>query len=430
MPFAQDADQRRTYADGRGREPMDEYVKRIPYPGDFIAEYIAQTRTWFYYLHAIGVILFDRIAFRNVVTTGTIVATDGSKMSKSKGNYTDPLELIDRYGADALRLYLMSSPVMQAEDLRFRDEDVRDAHNRVIGILWNSFKFFDLYQNEYDGSAEARKSEHVLDRWILALLDETTTEITEAFEAYDTPRACRAIRSFVDEYSTWYVRRSRERVKSEWHDRQFALATQREVLLTFAKLIAPVMPFLADAIYRAIEDGGSVHLESWPEVQKGFFARIFGSKSTVLDEMREVRATVTKALEARDKAKIKVRQPLTRLEIGSPISKELREIIRDEINVKEVLPAKDLKAGEVRLDTEITPELAREGLVREIIRMGQDERKKQKLQPGDHVRAVHIHGDDQTIAAVKESVDELKEALRAETLEVQKESEGLRVTIN
>src|SRR3989344_5507805 len=143
-------------------ENKEEFEKRAP--GDFIAEYIAQTRTWFYYLHAIGVILFDRLTFRNVVSTGTILAADGSKMSKSKGNYTGPLELIALYGADALRLYLMSSPVMQAEDLRFRDEDVRDAHNRVIGILWNSYKFFELYSHEFDGSAEARKSAHVLDR--------------------------------------------------------------------------------------------------------------------------------------------------------------------------------------------------------------------------------------------------------------------------
>ncbi len=398
-------------------ENKDEFEKRAP--GDFIAEYIAQTRTWFYYMHALGVVLFDRIAFKNVVTTGTIVAADGEKISKSKKNYTDPLELIERYGADAVRLYLMGSPVMQAEDLRFRDDDVREAHNRTIGILWNSFKFFDLYQKDFDGSAVARKSAHVLDRWILALLDQTTTEISEAFDAYDTPRACRAVRAFVDEYSTWYVRRSRERVKSEWHDRQFALATQQEVLLTFSKLIAPVMPFLAEGIYRGIADGGSVHLESWPEVQKGFFARLFGAKDTVLEDMKEVRATVTKALEARDRAGMKVRQPLTKLEIGSHISKELREIIRDEVNVKEVTIASDLKAGEVRLDTMITPELAREGLVREIIRMGQDERKKAGCAPGDHLAHVLVGGSDEVLSAVREHVLAIQEALKTERVEAQ-----------
>ncbi len=407
-------------------EGKAEFEKRTP--GDFIAEYIAQTRTWFYYMHAIGVLLFDHLAFRNVVTTGTIVAADGAKMSKSKGNYTDPLELIERYGADALRLYLMNSPVMQAEDLRFRDEDVRDAHNRVIGILWNSFKFFDLYQKEYDGSAEARKSTHVLDRWVVALLDETSKEITAALDAYDTPRACRAIKGFVDEYSTWYVRRSRERVKSEWHDRHFALATQREVLLTFAKLIAPVMPFLAESIYRPIADGGSVHLEAWPEVpKKGFFAGLFAPKDSVLADMRQVRTIVTKALEARDKAKLKVRQPLRRLSIGVALKEELAQIVADEVNVKEVVTDATL-GDDVYLDTEITPELAREGLVREIIRMGQDERKKAGCEPSDHLKLVTIHGGDEVIRATKEHAEDIRSALKTDTFEVQK-AEILAVSI-
>ena len=112
------------------------------YPGDFIAEYIAQTRTWFYYMHAIGVLLFGKLAFRAVVSTGTVLASDGSKMSKSKGNYTDPLNIMQQFGADALRFNLMGSVVMQAEDLNFRDEDVREAHNRVIQMLWNCYKFF------------------------------------------------------------------------------------------------------------------------------------------------------------------------------------------------------------------------------------------------------------------------------------------------
>jgi len=391
-------------------ENKEEFESRSP--GDFIAEYISQTRTWFYYMHAIGVILFDRLAFKNVVTTGVIVAADGEKISKSKKNYTDPLELIDMYGADALRLYMMGSPVMQAEDLRFRDEDVRDAHNRVIGILWNSFKFFDLYQKEYDGSAKARESEHVLDRWILALLDELVAEVSAAMEDYDTPRAVRALRPFVDDYSTWYVRRSRERVKSEWHDKQFALATQREVLLTLSKLIAPIMPFLADAIWRGIEGGGSVHIEAWPEVARGggFFVRLFSTKKkdSILGEMKEVRALVTKALEARDNVGIKVRQPLTKLEIGpTNLSKELRDIIRDEVNVKEVLPVPGLTPGEVRLDTAMTPELVREGEIREFLRAVQGLRKESKLNPGEEAELI-VEAREEAQKIIREAADALK----------------------
>jgi len=359
-------------------------------PGDFITEYIAQTRTWFYYMHAMGVLLFSRLAFKAVVSTGTILAADGEKMSKSKGNYTDPLANLDRYGADAMRLYLLGSVVMQAEDLRFRDEELRDAHNRTIGILWNSYKFFELYKHEYDMKAEARSSQHVLDRWIIARLDETTIEMTEAMDAYDTPRACRAIRSFVDDYSTWYVRRSRERVKSEWHEKQYALATQREALLVFSRLIAPIMPFLAESMWQGLgERPQSVHLSAWPVTPgTGFFARFFGvKKNTVLEDMQKTRAVVSRALEARDKAGIKVRQPLARLHIPAyGLSQELLDVIRDEVNVKGVEQVGYVADNEVSLDTVITPELQEEGNVRELVRAIQAARKEAGLNPHDKAR--------------------------------------------
>ncbi|MFZ2886293.1 MAG: class I tRNA ligase family protein [Minisyncoccia bacterium] len=384
-------------------------------PGDFIAEYIAQTRTWFYYLHAMGVALFDRLAFKNVVSTGNLLAADGQKISKSKGNYTDPLELIDVYGSDAYRMYLMNSPVMQAEDVRFRDEDVRDTHNRIIGILWNTFKFFDLYQKEYDGTTKPRTSEHVLDRWILARLDETTAEATAALDAYDTPRTCRAIKSFVDDYSTWYVRRSRERVKSEWHDKHHSLATQKEVLLTLAKVIAPIMPFIADSIYRGIEGGGSVHLEAWPEVPAdGFLARILGGtkQDSILEDMAKVRAAVSRALEARDKAGIKVRQPLAKLTIKrAGLSDELLDVIREEVNVKGVEQA-DIET-DVELDTNLTAELKEEGIVRETIRAVQDARKKAGLKPGERGKVtISVSSDDRDI--VERNLAAIQEQTKAE----------------
>lgn len=361
-------------------ENKAEFEQRAP--GDFIAEYIAQTRTWFYYMHVLGVALFDRQAFKNVVSTGTILAADGQKISKSKNNYTDPLLLISEYGSDSMRLYLMGSPVMQSEDLRFRDEDVREAHNKVVGMLWNTFKFFDLYQKEYDGT-DARKSDHVLDRWILARLDDLVATTTVAMDAYDTPNTVRAIRAFIDDYSTWYVRRSRERMKSEWHDKQRSLATQRTVLLTLSKLIAPIAPFIADSIYRGIEGGGSVHLQSWPEVaSQGFFTRLFGKKDTIIADMATTRAIVSRALEARDTAGIKVRQPLAKLTIkNAGLSSDLLEVIRDEVNVKGVEQANI--ESDVELDTNLTTELKEEGIVRETMRAVQDARKKAGLKPGE-----------------------------------------------
>ncbi len=164
-------------------------------------------------------------------------------MSKSKGNYTDPLAIVDTYGADALRLYLMGSVVMSGEDLSFRDEDVREVHNRVIGMLLNCYKFFELYKQEYKGAVSAQKSPHVLDRWVLSLLGKCIQEVTDALETYNMPAACKALRAFLDDYSTWYVRRSRDRVKGDdSEDKQYALATEREALLTMSGLMAPLRP--------------------------------------------------------------------------------------------------------------------------------------------------------------------------------------------
>jgi isoleucyl-tRNA synthetase len=368
-------------------ENEKEFVERSP--GDFIAEYIAQTRTWFYYMHVLGVLIFNRRAFKNVVTTGTILAADGSKMSKSKGNYTDPLLVMDKYGADPLRFHLMGSVVMQAEDLNFRDEDIRDAQNRMVNSLSNCAKFYELYKAEYDGKTKSAHSRHVLDRWILARLNSLVKEVTEAMDAFNTPLACRAVRSFIEDYSTWYVRRSRDRAKESGVDKQSTLATQRDVLLTLAKLIAPLTPFLAESVYKAANGSlQSVHLEEWPEPRaRGFFARIFGkdADAEILKTMDTVRTTVSRALEARDKAGIKVRQPLAQLTIQSPKwrgSPELGEIIADEINVKRVLFETGIEDG-VTLDTVLTPELKEEGLVRETMRLVQDARKIAKLRTGE-----------------------------------------------
>ncbi len=221
-------------------------------PAQFIAEYIGQTRTWFYYMLAVSTVLSGRSSFQNVVSTGNLLAADGAKLSKSKGNYTDPLNIMNQFGADAYRFYLMGSVVMNSEDLQFRDEDVREANNRVLGILWNCYKFFELYKNERDATVRAADSTHGLDRWVLSLLNKTTAAVTAAMEAYDTPAACKALRAFTDDYSTWYVRRSRDRVKGDdAQDKQFALATQYEVLITLSQLFAPIAPYIAESIYRA-----------------------------------------------------------------------------------------------------------------------------------------------------------------------------------
>ncbi|MBI4086826.1 class I tRNA ligase family protein [Candidatus Kaiserbacteria bacterium] len=368
-------------------ESTDEFEPKEnkAYPADFIAEYIAQTRTWFYYMHAVSVLLFDKPSFKNVVTTGTILAADGSKMSKSKKNFTDPLLVVDQFGADALRYYLMSSVVMQAEDMNFRDEELREAHNRVVQMLWNTYTFYDMYKGDSLSEKLPDESSSVLDRWILARLNQLVAETTDAFEIYDMPRATRPIREFVEDFSTWYIRRSRDRFKSEdAKDRAYAVATTRYVLLTLSKLIAPVMPFIAESIYKGA--GGekeSVHLETWPEA---------GQVDTkLIEDMSDVRNIVSLALEARSKAGIKVRQPLAGVivRVDSVIfeNQALIELVKDEINVKEVVSTRTWSESVV-LDTTITESLKQEGMARELMRAIQELRKTEGLAPSDRIALI------------------------------------------
>ncbi len=351
-------------------EHRKEFEKRSP--GDFVSEYIGQTRAWFYYLHAIGVELFGRLAFRHVITTGNVLAADGAKFSKSKGNYTDPYELFDRYGADAFRYYLMSSVVMQAEDLTFRDEDVKDAHARVVNMLRNILAFYALYKDEA-GSAN-NTSGNMLDRWILARLREVTLATTKAFDAYDVPRATRPMREFIDDLSTWYVRRSRDRVKGKDSlDKKNALATMRYVLKEFSKIIAPVMPFVAEEIFREVQekhDPLSVHLANWPETRRR--PRFFGSRAdeNLIRDMARMRTLASEALQLRQKAGIKVRQPLAKLSVPDLLSPEFAQILAEEVNVKKVTTG-----AELSLDTALTPELVKEGDEREMARAVAQARK-------------------------------------------------------
>jgi isoleucyl-tRNA synthetase len=361
-------------------EHQAEFEKRTP--GDFVSEYIGQTRAWFYYLHAIGVALFDQLAFRHVITTGNVLAADGAKFSKSKGNYTDPYELFDAYGADAFRYYLMSSPVMLAEDLTFRDEDVREVQQRVVNILRNVGAFYALCKEE---SVQAsHTSSHVLDRWILARLRLVTHTATEALDRYDVPHAARPMRDFITDLSTWYLRRSRERLRSG-EGRSEALSTTRYVLREFSKVIAPVMPFIAEELFalsRGAGDPQSVHLASWPHeslLARGAELLHAHGDTELLAGMERVRALAADAHELRQKAGIRVRQPLARLSVPDELPEELATLLAEEVNVRRVTGAH----ATVELDTELTKELVAEGDEREMARAVAQARKSEGFSPRD-----------------------------------------------
>jgi len=369
------------------------FKKLKRYPADFVSEYIAQTRTWFYYMHAVSVLQFNAASFKNVLTTGNLLAEDGTKISKSKGNYTDPLLVFDTFGADAVRYYLMSSVVMQAEDTRFVDREVKEAHNRVVNILWNTFNFYDLYKEDYDNTYIPQDSTYVLDIWILSRLNQVNIDITKSLDEYNTVHATRAMRGFIGDFSTWYVRRSRNRFKSEdVEDKKYALSVTRHVLIEFSKLIAPVMPFIAESIYCGAQENEagekeSVHLCDWPEAGK--------IDTKILDDMKEVRNIVSLGLETRATAGIRVRQPLRALAIKHSAlegKSEFLELIKAEVNVKGISFDPIIKDA-VMLDTVLTPELKEEGLLRELVRQIQALRKKKRLTPTDRVVLV-VHTDE------------------------------------
>ncbi len=354
-----------------------------PFPAQFIAEGVDQTRGWFYSLLVLGVGLFGQSPYENVIVNGLILAEDGQKMSKRLNNYPDLNLTINKYGADALRFYLLSSPSVRAEDFSFSERGLGEVMRRVIMRLKNVLAFYQLYATPETISAPTQVSDNLLDLWINARLAELNQSVSQALDSYQLDQLGQPIDSFVDDLSTWYLRRSRERLKAEDKEVQLAaLQTLRQTLMTLAKIIAPIMPFVAEEIYQALrgeKDLTSVHLTNWPESYK-----LEARSSKLLEEMREVRRIASLALEARAKNNLKVRQPLATLfvrQFSSPLNPELIEIIKDEVNVKAVVEKADL-ATEVELDTVLTPELVAEGEKREVVREIQDLRKQAGLNPG------------------------------------------------
>jgi isoleucyl-tRNA synthetase len=378
-------------------------------PADFVAEYIAQTRTWFYYMHVVSTVLFDKIPFKNVVTTGNVLAEDGQKMSKSKGNYPDPKIVFDQYGVDALRFYLLSSQVMKSEDLAFTEKGVNEVYRKIISRLWNVYTFYEMYVGKQ--MLSEGESKNVLDIWINDHLNRVVGKVTAAMERYELDQALRPIDLFIDDLSTWYLRRSRERFKSEdAADAQAAMTTTRTVLLALAKVMAPFTPFLAEDLYRKL--GGekdSVHLEEWPD----FIESLNDESVKVSVEMAKTREVVSLGLELRAKAGIKIRQPLASLTIKTSLAPEYLALVRDELNVEVVKI--DAKITEpLILDTNLTPELKEKGELRDLIREIQDWRKEQNLKPGEKV-VVPISKAKQILA--EKFAKEIKAATAASDLE-------------
>lgn len=355
------------------------------FPADFISEGLDQTRGWFYSLMVLGVGLFGVSPYKNVIVHGMVLAEDGKKMSKRLKNYPDIMHVINRYGADALRYYLLSSPVIRGEELWFSEKGVEEVMRKLILRLDNVLAFYELYREkglEKDFMA-SDASEHSLDIWIISRLEELEATVRESVENYELDKATRPILDFIDDLSTWYLRRSRDRFKGDDEsDARGAKQTLYVTLRTLSQIMAPFTPFYADHLYRSLRtesDPESVHLTSWPEFKGDKDVR-----DTHIANMSALREIVSLGLQERSSAGIRVRQPLAALYYGGEkLGEELELIGAEELNVKKLIH-EDGDAG-VRLDTEITDELRREGIARELVRLIQSKRKDAGLNPQDEI---------------------------------------------
>ena len=382
------------------------------YPADFISEYIAQTRAWFYTLHVISVGLFDQPSFLNVVATGTILAEDGTKMSKSKKNFPDPKLLISKYGVDPIRLYLMSSPVMRADNFNFSEQQVAEIRNKVFGVLWNTVAFFKMYKETPFESSPLVVSEqmHVLDRWLVSRISTLVAKVTTSMDQYDVVTAARALVGFVSELSTWYLRLSRDRLRTP---NSPSLQVFGEALKILAQLFAPITPFVSEMIYQQLMglDAGSVHHTDWPSGWDSF------QDLELEKNMSLIRRLVEQGHAIRKAESLRVRQPLASASItaSQTLSDELLKIFRQEVNIEQTtLEVKQDAQPSLEIDTKLTPELLEKGEMRDVIRQIQDLRKDAKV-PFDALVVVEISSWPERYEEEIKSKTLTKELIRGST---------------
>ncbi len=401
------------------------------FPADFIAEGLDQTRGWFYSLMVLGVGLFDKSPYKNVIVNGLMLADDGRKMSKSLKNYPDMEPTFDKYGVDTLRYFISSSSATHSEEVLFSEKALDEIHKKIFNRLDNVYSFYVLYADnvpmgEGNTPDSVPHSDNVLDTWIIARLSSLKSDIEKGLDSFQIDKAARPIADVVDDLSTWYLRRSRDRFKGDNEkDKEQAMQTTRFALLTLSKLIAPFVPFMAEHMYQniraeiartsatsAVLMPESVHLTEWPVLPKIDHA--------LIESMAVARKLVESGLAIRAKSGIKVRQPLASFtytaeeassDDGVELSNDMLQIIKEELNVKEVK-----KGTELAIDTNLTVELKEEGIVRDIIRGAQEARKKEGLVPSDFI-VITISASADTLSVLKKNEEMLKKPIQAERVE-------------
>jgi isoleucyl-tRNA synthetase len=451
------------------------------YPGDFIVEYIGQTRGWFYTLHVLATALFDRPSFSTCVSHGIVLGDDGQKMSKSLRNYPDVNDVFHRDGADAMRWFLMASPILRGGNLVVTEQGIREGVRQVLLPLWNAWYFFSLYANAANGGAgyDAKRrtdSADVLDRYLLAKTGALVVETTRQMDAYDIAGACDTVRAYLDMLTNWYIRRSRQRF---WDEDADAFDTLYTCLETLTRVAAPLLPLVSEEIWRGLTGGRSVHLQDWPDASELY------ADEALAAAMDRTRTVCSVALGLRKTNNLRVRLPLRTLTVvtadPAALQGDFARIVADEVNVREVRlvdlndagesdfgvsqrltvnaraagprlgkdvqqAIKGSKSGDwsvgddgtvtaggcaledgeyvletvvdqaaagassavavlpgggfVVLDTEVTPDLAQEGLARDVVRAVQQARRDAGLDISDRV-ALTVAGDDAVQAAVR-----------------------------
>ncbi len=362
------------------------------FPPDFIAEYTGQIRAWFYVLHVIGGALYKSEAFKNVAVEGVILGTDGRKMSKNYGNYPDPKEMIQKYGGDALRLYLMGSPVMKGEDIIISGDQYREQVRGILLILWNVYNFFVSNANADNWAqkvSEFNTKNNVLDKWIISRLNNTISSVTEAYEKFNTPEIIDKSSDFLKDLSLWYVRRSRDRVgptATDEKDKNDAYSTLWFVLKEYCKVLAPVIPFVTEEIYRNLTGEESVHLTDWMEHDPKLINR------ELEEEMAEAATLATMIHNERKQHKIPVKIPLKRFSYkGHKLDPELIEVIKKEVNVNDLILTEELDVWTPDDYSELKDMNNRDlraGEARDIVRTIQEERKKLGTKLTDRVSVI------------------------------------------
>lgn len=322
------------------------------YPGDFIVEYIGQTRGWFYVMHALATALFDKPAFTSCISHGIVLGNDGRKASKSLRNYPDPMEMFNSYGSDAVRWMLMSSPVLRGGNLVVDEAGIREAMRHVILPLWNTWYFYALYAGTVDGGkgyvSHGLTSEptDVMDRYLLSRTSMLVSDVRQSLDGLDIPAATQAVRAYLDLLTNWYVRTSRDRF---WNEDKAAFDTLYTVLETLMRVVAPMLPLVSEEIWRGLTGGRSVHLTDYPEA-----GEVDDDLVAVMDEVRDV---VSAAHSLRKAHKLRVRQPLRALTVVTDLDlAPYAELIKGEVNVKEVKIQSAAESGlEVSTDLAVLP---------------------------------------------------------------------------